>query len=402
MIYISLIILVYCYIKNFKESNRFFTPNQLFYTSIFLLYIIPGIVESSEVTDLYVLIFLITYAIIEKQSLILRSKNDLVYIPILNYVVFGLLIKTLYIYIAVDYSIDQVVQLIIDPRSFTYISESMGPFIIVIGAYNSLLLFIAISNLVVIKKIKLELLLLIINSGIGASKSSFITFTLMVAIIYQSYFYFNNIKIFWFIVLMAIMGYASFAIYGEAGVVNFDFDYVENKLKNYFVEYKSTSNVINDFSFSFTYLYDLIYQTLIAMFPRVLWEDKPYVSFYHTYWRDIYEPGTPIYHTTTYGFMAEASMAFGIIGPILYAIIFNFYISKTNRLIVSEIYYYRFTGYALMVLIFYFVRAGFFFTTLWQLIITTIIFYIIFKFLKIKKLKKYEAINNNIPLPSRK
>jgi oligosaccharide repeat unit polymerase len=251
----------------------------------------------------------------------------------------------------------------------------MGPFVMIIGALNSLVLYTAINNFIIEKRITFETIGAFLLISLSASKSTYISLLLIYIIFWQLYYRIKLKKLILLIIGIFSVVYLSFSLYGEAGVKNFELNYFIERISDYFKEYDATQRVSDDFEYKFEYTWSLIYQTIEAPIPRAIWEGKPYVSYFHTYWKELYEPDVPIYHTTTYGCLSEAIMGFGIIGPIIYGLLFSQYVKFTERLRFNAKNYIDICiSVNMIILIFFFVRSGFFFTTIWQLFITILIF----------------------------
>lgn len=362
---------------DFVKTKVFLSPNQIFLVSVLVIYVLPGVLRfNTQEVDWYSLFLIISYQFFRRlTSLKINRIPHPTRINFKNLLFLGFLLQVSYLYITVDYSIDTLIKRIVDPRSFTYISESMGPFVMVIGAINSFIIYSAINNLILSGKIQIETVGSLVLILLSASKTTFINLILIYIIFKQVYYRIKYKYVLFIIPFIFFMIYLSFALYGGAGVINFDFEYFYQNFITYFKEYDATQRVIKDFQYELIYTWDLFYQTIITPIPRFFWEEKPYVSYYHTYWKQLYEPDVPIFHTTTYGCIAEAVMAFGILGPLIYGFIFSQYIRITENLrFNSRNFVDIYIAVNMMFLIFFFVRAGIFFTTIWQLIIVVCIF----------------------------
>ena len=135
-----------------------------------------------------------------------------------------------------------------------------------------------------------------------------------------------------------------------------------------------SSQVISDFEYSFDYTFLGLYDTLIAIIPRGLWPGKPLVGYYQRFWRDVYQADTVEYHTTTYGFLAEAYFMFGQLGPLIYGCFSAFFVVMLERAFIetsrlSSIFIVSF----LTINFYFFVRGGYLGFQFWYVLIVLVL-----------------------------
>ena len=276
----------------------------------------------------------------------------------------------------VGFSISQFIQMQINPRSFTYLRSGLGPLTYVVNVSKMLLLFITGIYYFQRKTFAslLGLLLAILINFSGGSKSSLLVAFIFIIIINQK----RNVKrkrislfkvaiVFAFFLCVVLLSFyfmrGSLEINSFAELIDFIASYAQEA---YF-----SSMVINDFEWSFDNVLIALKAFFLTPIPRQIFSNKGYYGFYQECWRDIYQPGSVLYQSSTYGFLAEGHMLFGLLSPILSAIFINIIISKlyknyfkTNSLEGIFIISYLFTR------MYFYTRSGYLdATNLWALII---------------------------------
>lgn len=387
MIWLNLFLILVLLILDAKLTRMVFSANQFLLLSILVIYVLPGFENHYENVDGSVFFFLLFYVIsrllVKKQINAPLNETDCFNITSLLW--FTLFFNLIYLLSSVNYEFDLFFQRVINPRAFTYLTEGEGPFTVTLGIFTLLVSFYAIRNFLINNNSFSQLFLAILNISLNASKSTYIVLFIQFILIYQIYNKLNWKKLVAIPIATVILGYVSFSLYGQASDKNFDLDVVSQRVVDYFKEYKNTSLVLNDYTSDLGYLKDALYQTAIAPVPRLLWPDKPHVSFYNSYWQKKYEPNVPIFQSSTYGFLSEAHMVLGFIGPLFYAIFFAYYVRMADKLYVSRSAADNFMAIYLIILLFFFIRGGIFFTTPWQVLIAFVISNFMQKFI----LKKY-------------
>ena len=272
----------------------------------------------------------------------------------------GVLAKFLYLGAGLGFNPVSVLQRVIYPREFTYIKSGTGLINYLQGALLLLSYFLSVVHYHQAKSKKA--ILLIVFCGffffIGGAKQQLLWLAfifIMVKIKYTDITASGLRKNLKYLIVLCGLVVLSFSIM----VVRADERSLFEKLVKYQRESYYSALVLNDFKWEYEYPATAVTDTLLAPVPRFVWEEKPLLGFYNRYWRSVYESSTVSYHTSTYGFIAEAHMIFGAIAPIMYALLFFFLVrycyegilGKTSLLgIFSTIY--------LSTLFYFFLRSG--------------------------------------------
>lgn len=276
---------------------------------------------------------------------------------------------------------------LINPRAFTYIRAGYGPLNYLLESTKLVMLILAMTMYMTMNNLasKVSLVFAIIMNILGGSKTSFVNFLFVgTAIKYKSNYHFQRVrlsKLLVFCVAGFLLLTASFVFFYSPGVRTTVDEALFNMI-SYQKEAYYTLRVIQDFSWDINYTGEGLIDTLTPFIPRFVWPDKPLSGFYHRYWRSMYEPNTVIYHTSTFGSLAEAYMMFGSAGPILYAMAF-FLICKITyeRFLKAQSLLDIFIVCYIQCHIYFFVRFGLFSSTLVSFVFQVLIAYFLVEFL---------------------
>ena len=132
-----------------------------------------------------------------------------------------------------------------------------------------------------------------------------------------------------------------------------------------------SARVINDFGWDIEYVGAVFEDIALSGIPRAVFPKKGFYGLYNEYWRPFYQPNTVQYHTSTYGFIAEAHMLFSFLGPFLYAFFFSWlfkamYIGFYRCSKLSSLFFLTY----LFNFIYFLIRTGLFMgANLWALLI---------------------------------
>lgn len=407
----------WCDILIFNKKRVIGSPIQLFCLSIFVVYIFPQVVANSDLLSEYsayahladyykdtlvdsvntfAIFFLALWILITAFKIGANHKFNVVKFEFTsNQVIISLVLctfaKYLYLGLGLGMNPTEVINRFLHPREYTYIVQGTGVVNYLHVACSQVVVFIATNFLLwaktekLTKRIILYLIALLITIG-GGGKQNFIWFVFYFITIYQKGLPALSIgRLFIRCAVSAVIISFVFAIAfyvvrrdGESEGMNF-----LQILTSYQNEAFFSAQVLYDFSWTPEYLWVGIHDTLVAVIPRNIWEAKPLAGYYNTYWRDIYEPGTEVFHTSTYGFLSEAHMMFGILGIYIYAIIWAFLLKLITNVYACTTSSYSFYIVDVIALnIYFFIRDGFLGFTFWYVFALCAIGTFILYFLK--------------------
>lgn len=286
--------------------------------------------------------------------------------------------------IGVGFSPSEMIKRLLNPRAYTYIKSGYGPILYASTSMKMVMLYIAIQRMaerLVFSRIAFALLIIILFV-LGGSKASLITvftFTYTLMTKYGRIKTSQNIlKLVLTVVLVSTILFISFMYFYQPGM-KLTPQKTILALMDYQQEAYYSSRVLNDFTWKPDYLKSGIFDTIIAPLPRSMFPEKPFTSFYNRYWQPIYQPNSALYHTSTYGILAEGHMMFGYAGPVIYAIIIALYCRFVNKqLSLNESHYALFASCYVSYYLYYFIRAGILSYTFWMMAIVLLSGRIIF------------------------
>jgi hypothetical protein len=276
---------------------------------------------------------------------------------------FFMALASKYVYLGVGLNFNPLVILerIIYPREFTYIKEGAG---IVNYIQNSLTLLTYFMAVVLyLQKINKINLLLVVSAAllffIGGSKQQIIWIAFIYLMLRNKqlntvhFSFMKNVK---YLIMVGGLVVFSFSIM----IVRSDNSTLIEKLINYQRESYYSALILTDFDWEPEYTINGLVDTIVAPIPRSVWKEKPYLGYYNRYWRDVYEPKTVRYHSSTYGFIAESHMLFAGFGAITFAFIFFFLVRYCYiNFLTSTTYLGVFFPIYLTTFLYFFLRAGF-------------------------------------------
>lgn len=307
------------------------------------------------------------------------------------------IICTFFDLLKVNFSITTFFRMLLDPRSFTYLREGLGPITYVVNCSKMLLLFISILYFAQNKNLFSIALLFygcVINI-LGGSKSSLFV-VIIFLILYLQKIKKIQINLFRLILsgcIIFIVAIASFTImsgsieiHSITDALNFVIDYAQEA---YF-----SANVLKDFNWNISNLVIEMKSIVFTPIPRAIFSGKELYGFYQECWRNVYQVGTVIYQTSTYGFFSEGHMIFGSLFPIVSAIFINVFLDLLYRKYAKAIYSYDLfiVGY-LFTRVYFYTRTGYLDAmNIWALIVFIIFSKLFFKFIGKQKIV-YNRLN---------
>ena len=394
---IFIISLIYEKIK-LKDKYVLFSPFSMFHLSFFYVYIMPIVIYGTSETmnylnslDEYIVndllmysrIFYYIFCISEIFFLKQLRSNRISYLRVnikandslVLYSSFLLLGLGLFIDLyRVNFNLLSYIYLMIDPRSFTYLREGLGAFTILSSFIRLMLIYI--SFLYYYKKKTIISVIYLFLCGtycvLGGSKSSLLFIIIFSILLHQKYI---NAKItfkkickiafsFTFVVLVSfyIMS-GSITLLSIRDVINFVVIYSQEAF--------FSAMVINDFEWNIEHILLLIKGFIFTPIPRSIFTDKQFYSFYNVYWHDLYQPNSPIFHTSTYGFLAEGHMIMGIVAPFVYGLLISYFLKVLYEKYYSNVSFVGcFMCVYLISRIYFFTRTSFLDpTSIWTIII---------------------------------
>lgn len=362
-----------------------FSPVFVFISAYNLLFIIPSLLIIFPIGELlymakapqnviadYVLfnriffytftIFLLFFTSLNRKYMLKKSIAKRVKVSwFYSLLCLGFILKYLYLGTGLGFDPFLILERALFPREFTSIKVGTG---LINYLQSSVTLIVYFLGLIIYldRRTKTSLFFLIISGllfFVGGGKQQILWLFFVFIMVSNKTKKLNpvsilkNLKYALIILLVLIL---SFSIM----VVRSDQRTLFDKLIKYQRESYNSAMVINDFSWKSEYPINAMLDTIIAPIPRSLWSDKPYVGMYNRYWRDKYESTTVRYHTSTYGFIAEAYMVGGFFGAYLYGFIFSLLVfSCYVMLLRSKSILFTFVPIYLTTLMYFFMRTGF-------------------------------------------
>ena len=263
---------------------------------------------------------------------------------------------------------------LINPRLYTYFKEGIGPLTYLVEIFKKLFLFVSIIYFHQKKSI-LSLSLMSIAgllNILGGTKTNIIVILIFYLLIWQKFSIrpvrINFAKIGRYGIILSSTLVIAFMI---MSTTNETIKSSINSIFTYSQEAYYTSKVLSDFEPEFDHVKTLIEGFIFTPIPRAIYEGKNYYGFYSNYWRPMYQPNTVIYHSSTYGILAEGQMILGIFSTLIYSLIFVGMLQKIYRKYYSSnnlvsIFFWFF----LISQIYFIMRVGFFESTLlWSIIL---------------------------------
>tara|TARA_B100000963_G_scaffold353609_1_gene368623 strand:- start:807 stop:2078 length:1272 start_codon:yes stop_codon:yes gene_type:complete len=382
------------------------TPNHIFLACYIFVYYIPLISFYLEISggfsiafyslsegEIYKLLiflnlFLLSYLIFIAIFNNYRRQNNASYkvdfsiseVRLLVLVCVTFVIKYFYLAVGLGFNPFNVLDRLLNPREYTYIKIGTGYINYLHSAFLHVLLF-STTLFFYVNKFKIRHLIFyllcffLVFMGGGKQNFLWLVFYLIVVNRFFELPATRNLSYLWrnlrFAMTALFVLLVSFVVLQGDSIVNrsiFEV-YIDYQREAYY-----SAKVLTDFDFKFEYLYYGIYSTVFAIVPRAVWSEKPLLGFYNEYWRPLYEPSTVSYHSSTYGFASESYMMFGLFGALIYGFLFALYINFINNLMhykpnVSKIFI---AGISL-ILVYFFLRGGFFGFTFWYFLILVLI-----------------------------
>lgn len=266
------------------------------------------------------------------------------------------------------------------PRNFTYLTEGYGVLNLLVGSSKFLLLFINISYYFKHKNFVsfCYLIIAIFSNILGGNKSSLLRILIFFVLIWVTT---SKVKIkagkvilvFFILVVVFFMSFNIMRTSTQERITSIS--KFLNRIFWYSQESYYSGRVINDYGFDISHWAEVLKSVLFVPIPRSMFSNKSYYGLYNSFWRPHYLSTTVQYHTSTFGFLAEGVMLFGVFSPIIYAFLFSFicykvyiwYIYKKN-----VIYYY--SAIFIVSEIYFLVRGGLFqASTIWMIILYIIL-----------------------------
>lgn len=346
------VLMLYMENKILREKYIIFSPYTFAQFSLLYIYILPFVFYNSDTIYNYIsridndtvtqflLIFRIFYylfCILSIFSFIkisnrIRTKNKLSTRLSTQFILISsvlLIVVILFSELRITgFNISIFIDKMINPRKYTFFTEGLGPLNHLLGFAKAMLLFISFVYRKQIKNALSNLLMIvaILINVLGGSKSSLLFAFSFAVIIFQKmtetskYIKFRNLlylALAFFIV--AVISFMLMSLSDEGKTISGALE----SIIGYSQEAYYSSRVIRDFSWSVEYINEVLRGLVYTPIPRAIFSSKGFYGLYNSYWRPFYQQNTVQYHTSTYGFLAEAHMLFGVIGPFLYAILFN-------------------------------------------------------------------------------
>jgi hypothetical protein len=263
---------------------------------------------------------------------------------------------------------------LIRPRDFTFVREGTGPvvvsmqFLCLSGVFSVLL---AAASGVLKKRsayaLAAVMLLLALVSGI-----KFLFFATVLFLLWASWKMFGSrpgvlTGVVFCLVLLGLLGFTFNSLQSETlrdrgTLVDIYADYQREAVLS--------AKVMAEYEWQAEHLEEAIVGTLISPVPRFVWAGKPVYGYYDKYWRPVFDAGTEQFHTTTFGSLAEAHMLLGLYGPFAYGLVFGLLVAVLYRnLVASSSVHGVFTSMFVCAFLYFLVRGGLLFTSLWYVVL---------------------------------
>ena len=370
-----------------KDKYIVFSPICIFFISFVFIYILPyyvfyispnlsfvSTVSKESIFHGYLMVRLFFYSfvsVITYQLYKLKYNQRIVFRP-LNYtfhyswvfLLFGVffLFFLFKLGLGVGFSPFAMLDRFLNPRAYTYIKSGLGP---ITFLYSAIILIfqVVITKSTFHKKNKLiylALFFVFIIIMFGGSKSTVLRVFFLWILIYQKERFFSkSIKKKLSLLIKASLGLLLMLIIAF-GLMSSQRSKLTNpivifeKIVEYQEEAEHTVRIVTDFNWKFEYFTVGIFDTVFNFVPRYFWTSKPYMSYFNRYWREKYKPGSVMYHTSTYGCVAEAYMFLGMLGPFIYGILYALVLSKVYRSFLHSTHFSMFIFNVMMISLIYF------------------------------------------------
>ena len=335
-----------------KEKYVLFSPYTLVQFSFLYIYIIPfSLFNSNDIVNFtqklsineirasltYFQVFFYLFSILSIRSFYkikrtVNIKSQLSFKLTDSFILISIFLLFFIILIGelilVNFNISNMILKMISPRQFTYLREGLGPITVFVNFSKLLLLFLSIiyRNQKKNPFTLIILLLAILFNFLGGSKSSLLISLIYYVLAIQKY-RINYLKI----SLRKLLIYTGILIF--VVLISFNLMTLEksdstfksaiSSVIGYSQEAYYSSKVIADFEWDLEHIKTVIEDLFLTPIPREIFKSKGFYGLYKTYWQPLYQPNVVVYHTSTYGFLAEGHMIFSFFTPLLYALLFN-------------------------------------------------------------------------------
>lgn len=319
----------------------------------------------------------------------IRLRKQTAYISVfflfLIYVV-GTLIK-------VGFSPSTFLGLLFNPRAYTFLREGYGVINYVINVAQMMMGFIGVLFFMQNRNVSSFILLLFTAAFnvLGGSKTSLFVILIFIILYYQivKKKVIKLSKVVFVSIIIIVVAVVSFYIMRGSKELN-NINDILNFIIDYDQECYYSARVINDFQWSRDNWIIELRSLLLTPIPRGLFDSKGLYGFYHECWRPLYQANTVVYHTSTYGFVSEAHMLFGVLAPIVCAVGFDIFFKKLYKMFYksTDIFRLFILGY-LFTRVYFYTRSGFLAASnVWALIIFIAFGKILLSFLTRWNIKK--------------
>lgn len=289
--------------------------------------------------------------------------------------------------LGVGFSPSRMLDRALHSRSYTYIKTGYGPIMLLRAVFLQIAAFASFLSLAHRPKNPdriLCCLTVVFLAFLGGSKINLVWNVVLGVLVIQKVYFrslsstLSRLKLLLFGggTLFGVLIFAFFIIQKPGEVSRLE--HLREVVYSYPKEAYYTARVLSDFTWKPEYTELGIRNTLLVPVPRSIYPEKELELTYNKrFWRKKYESFRPIFHTTTYGCLAEAHMMFGKLGPLVYGTVWALIVvSLYATLLTTRSMYVYFAASYLAVYIFYFFRAGFLFTNFWYWSIAILLAYV--------------------------
>lgn len=226
----------------------------------------------------------------------------------------------------------------IDPRAFTYLRSGLGPLTYLSNVSKMLILYI--STVYYFQRKTVSSILLLILSFLlniaGGSKSSMLVMFIFFLLIRQKQKKVGKVSASKFLgvsIIFVVAILASFYFMRGSITIN-SFSELLDFITSYAQEAYYSARVIEDFKWDINNIWIAIRAFFLTPIPRAIFSQKNYYGFYQECWRVLYQEGSVLYQSSTYGFLSEGHMLFGWLSPFISAV----FINKVSEKIYTKYY----------------------------------------------------------------
>jgi oligosaccharide repeat unit polymerase len=396
---INFIILTFSWLK--RKNLAPFSIYNFYLASIFLLFLIPSYVDYMIVgyssifkIDIFFSIFIVlvhlVYILGHKPKDFTSKHLDYIR-PTNFYILLAAWFILFVVKIGLGVGFQPMVMLdrILNPRNYTYIKEATGPITYVVGSISVVLMYAAFNlrsrlNSILAASI---IFFLVVIPGSKATIIIFVAYyvfsiTRRNKVVINSFF--DKVKlILGGFISVSILIVISFNIMTQGG----NSKSVMEEILTYQEEYQFSKEIINDGDYNAENTILGITDTVIAIIPRQIYDDKPYVGYYNRFWREKYDSArTARYHSSQFGILAEAFTFLGTFGIFVYAIITGIFLRISEHVFkrspsnFDQFIYLYFCTYT-----YFYLRNGFLFFVPYSIIIQIFLAFICFRLLGERK-----------------